>query len=261
MESLGGNCGVEGRADGASGSCFWISIPYRPDDDVEDSRLSLRNVNCSMRSLNGITVRHLPPGDFSSEGTSTPGRESSQQIKSLITGFISQADPSNEEGVIEKFTPLASELPPLRILLVDDSNLIRKATSRSLIKDGHHVQLAQHGAECLKILEASRDESEPNGYGFDVILMDLQMPVMEGLEATRRIRAMEKDMTLVDIETGGWLGEDPSSPRGIVIIGVTANTEGDSRADCIKSGMDGFIEKPLKMHIFEDCLRSLDLFL
>jgi CheY-like chemotaxis protein len=136
----------------------------------------------------------------------------------------------------DKEDKLVPEDPlPLKILLVDDSVLIQKTTSRALIKEGHHVEVAQHGAECLEMLEAS--QLATCVYDFDLILMDLQMPVMGGLEATRRIRAMEKSAT-----SGG--GTSSSGPH-IKIVGVTASTEGEARSDCIDNGMDGFMEKPL----------------
>ena len=222
LESLGGSCGVKDRSDGASGSCFWISVPFKPDEsvggvDVEPSfRLTRKN--------------------------------SSPSIISLMEGFI-KSDGGDEgyggqNSDADNMTSMHDK-PCLKILLVDDSNLIQKTTSRALIKEGHKVEVAQHGAECLKMLEAS--QSAPCEYSFDLILMDLQMPVMDGLEATRRIRALEKGASSA---TG--------SPH-ILIIGVTANTEGEARDDCMDCGMDGFMEKPLRMKHFHEYITKPDM--
>jgi CheY-like chemotaxis protein len=89
------------------------------------------------------------------------------------------------------------------------------------------------------------------GYGFDVVLMDMQMPVMDGLEATRRIRALESSG-----DSGGGGGGSAMS-RHIKIIGVSAHTEGEARAECADCGMDSFIEKPLQMKHLRRCLLSM----
>jgi CheY-like chemotaxis protein len=86
-------------------------------------------------------------------------------------------------------------------------------------------------------------------YGFNLILMDFQMPVMDGVEATRRIRALEKSER---VESGA-----NSGGRHITIIGVTANTEGEARAEGMESGMDGFMVKPLKVTHLYDCIAKL----
>lgn len=216
LESLGGNCGVRDRSDGASGSCFWISIPFKPD------------------KVDSTSVQKF---------SSIPNKSSSSSLVSLMSGFIEQSKSHRELSNTTDRSPSTDEtFPPLKILLVDDSNLIQKTTSRSLIKAGHQVEIAQHGAECLKMLEES--QTSPFAYAYDLILMDLQMPVMDGLEATRRIRALEKSVMPE--------GSESSVPPHITIIGVTANTEGEARTDCMKCGMDGYLEKPLKIaHLHE----------
>ena len=227
LESLGGNCGVKDRSDGASGSCFWISIPFKPDEMGEAEGEA------------SLTLPLLAAQDFSA-----PPREEEEAnagIAALMSGFIKQ-DKIASTGDDEP----GETVPPLRIMLVDDSSLIRKATSRALIKEGHQVEVAQHGAECIKLLEASI--LTPCEYGFDLILMDLQMPVMDGLEATRRIRALE----YMKSTEGGARGA-----QHILIVGVTANTEVEARVDCLESGMDGFMEKPLKIKDFQNYVATL----
>jgi CheY-like chemotaxis protein len=186
-----------------------------------------------------------------------------QLASSILSGFIShEGDSADEQSVREQ---TESRLRGLRILLVDDSALIRKATSRSLTNEGYSVEVARQGAECLKMLEASRATCMSGGYGFDVVLMDMQMPVMDGLEATRRIRALEQADTDAVVTEGddkasgdsGGGGGGSTVSRHIKIIGVSAHTEGEARAECADCGMDSFIEKPLQMKHLRRCLLSM----
>jgi CheY-like chemotaxis protein len=218
MESLGGQCGVEARADGASGSCFWISIPYRPDESEVGAEAVV-----SHSFINPVYTRLRSCKSINSRDSTDEKEDSSISI-----------------------TP--QKLSTLKVLVVDDSALIRKTTSRSLINDGHQVDIAQHGADALKVLEESRVGSQTGDFGFDLVLMDLHMPVMDGLEATRRIRQLEATMVNENPDGGG---------SRIMIIGLSANTEGEVKADCLESGMDGFLEKPLKMNKFKKYVAKL----
>lgn len=106
----------------------------------------------------------------------------------------------------------------LRILLAEDDHVNQVLATRLLERDGHAVDLAANGREAV---ERSRD-------GYDVILMDVQMPVLSGLEATARIRAREAE--------GG-----PRTP----IVALTANAMDGDRERCLAAGMDGYVPKPL----------------
>jgi CheY-like chemotaxis protein len=219
MESLGGNCGVESRLDGQSGSCFWISIPFKPDETVAEDLSTENEVGLNL-------TLSVTPAVISSDSNDTQQNCSYSEVS-------------------------FQNSPKLRILLVDDSIMIRKATSRSLGKEGYQVEVAQNGAECLKKLTSTMVAPETVVFEFDLILMDLQMPVMDGLEATRRIRALEHTAKMTSEKTAGG-----HCPR-IMIIGISANTAGEARDDCMRSGMDGFIEKPLRMEYFQSYFSNL----
>ncbi len=113
-----------------------------------------------------------------------------------------------------------AERYPLRILLAEDNVVNQKVEVRLLEKMGYRPDLAANGLEVLELLERQR---------YDVILMDLQMPEMDGLEATNRI--VER-----------WPLEH--RPR---IIGVTANVIAEDRAAALAAGMDGYISKPIRI--------------
>ncbi len=113
----------------------------------------------------------------------------------------------------------------LRVLLVEDNAVNQIVGLRTLEKLGHTAVLANNGSEALSLL--SKQE-------FDLVLMDVQMPVMDGLTATRHIRATEKI-------TG----------RHIPIIAMTARAMRGDREICIAAGMDGYISKPINREELE----------
>jgi CheY-like chemotaxis protein len=226
LESLGGECGVRSRSDGLSGSCFWFTIPYKPDQtNIVEQQLSVGNITeCSFNRIHRITTDN------------SQFQDSQSVLPVMVDCSLNQSE-----------SCLKTKIPKLRILLVDDAPMLRKATSRALMKEGHDVEVAHHGAECLKVLE-SKD------FAFDLILMDLQMPVMDGLEASQRIRVLESNrLSMLPSDADISL----LSNRSIMIIGLSANSESEAREDCMQSGMDGFIEKPLTMKIFRNSYSSL----
>jgi len=109
---------------------------------------------------------------------------------------------------------------PLRILLAEDNPINQQVALRSLQKRGHSIVVAGNGREALDALE--RD-------CFDVVLMDLQMPVMDGFEATAAIREKEK-------ATGAH----------VPIIAMTAHAMKGDEEICLRAGMDGYISKPIR---------------
>ena len=121
---------------------------------------------------------------------------------------------------VEAAPPREAPGPSLRILLAEDNPVNQKLALRILQKEGHHVALAGHGQEAVDLWQRE---------AFDLVLMDVQMPEMDGLQATRHIRALEE-------ETGGHT----------LIVAITANAmKGDQEA-CLKAGMDDYISKPIR---------------
>lgn len=120
---------------------------------------------------------------------------------------------------------------PLRILVVEDTALHQMLANRLLAKDGHEVTLRKNGKEAVTALD--------EGLEVDLVLMDVDMPVMDGLTATQQIRTRE-----------GPAG------RHRLIIALTASS---TAAECEAAGMDAFLSKPLTLHdlyeIIEHCKR------
>ena len=115
----------------------------------------------------------------------------------------------------------------VRILLAEDNPVNQKLTQMMLTKAGYHVEVTNDGREAVE-----RYTSEP--CGFDLILMDMQMPGMDGLEATRTLR------------TKGY-GEVP-------IIAMTANAMKGSKELCLQAGMNDYIAKPIKREAVFDII-------
>lgn len=128
--------------------------------------------------------------------------------------------------------PPAWEGPPLRVLLAEDNEISRMFFAESLEKYGHHVDSAGNGAEALEQLGLA---------AYDIVLMDVQMPVMDGVEAVNRLRRLER-------ETGGH----------VPVVALTAHAMEEDRLELLDSGFDGYVSKPLKIRdLFREIKRCL----
>ena len=121
-------------------------------------------------------------------------------------------------AVVERATVKSASVRPLRVLVADDVPVIRDLLCRMLAGQGHTVSLADNGEEAAR--QAARAE-------FDVIVMDVQMPVMNGMEASRRIRRL------------------PPPAGTVPIIGLTANVLAAEHDRCRAAGMSQVLTKPI----------------
>jgi len=128
---------------------------------------------------------------------------------------------------------LHERLKGLRILLAEDNAVNQILAVRLLEKGGHSVAIANNGREAVAFLETQ---------AFDIVLMDVQMPELDGLEATARIRERERT-------TGGH----------VPIIAMTANALKGDREKCLESGMDDYLTKPIRTAALFDALHRWSL--
>src|SRR5947207_12419908 len=134
-------------------------------------------------------------------------------------------------------TPAAAPLQGLSILVAED-NEINALLMRSLLtRLGHHAVIATNGEAALDSWLAATPADAP----YDLVLMDIQMPQLDGIETTRRIRSLE----------AGQPG------RQTPILALTANTLVEDRYACFEAGMDGFLIKPLDREKLADALAGL----
>ena len=126
-----------------------------------------------------------------------------------------------------------NHIEPIRILIVDDSLSILKVTSRLLKMNGHTVETAANGSIGLKRLKEAYDKGE-----IDMVLTDLQMPVMDGVEATSRFRKYESEKMMA------CSTESLKKRKKLLIVGMSANSDFQSKEEALNSGMDYFVTKP-----------------
>jgi CheY-like chemotaxis protein/anti-sigma regulatory factor (Ser/Thr protein kinase) len=147
-----------------------------------------------------------------------------------FTAKLRAAGPAQAQSAQAAFGD-APRYEGLNALLVEDNPVNQLVAQRLLERLGFEVEIAEHGAEALEKLDAK---------DYAVIFMDCQMPVMDGFEATHKIRARE-----------------PGRPRQL-IIAMTANTHAEDRLRCLDAGMDDFIPKPILVgHLIETLRKHL----
>lgn len=161
--------------------------------------------------------------------------------------------PIVEEAVMDQKTFVAA-LKPLNILLVEDDEMNRVVGRMMLEQDGHHVTTANDGLEGLESVALNN---------FDVVLMDVQMPNMDGYEATGIIRSFEQGG-----EQGGVIIEDISDELAknlrtrlkgghLPVIAMTANAMKSDREKCMELGMDDYLTKPFQPDQVTHVLREV----
>jgi CheY-like chemotaxis protein len=121
----------------------------------------------------------------------------------------------------------AVRAPPCRVLVVDDNTINQIVVQALLKKDGHEVVLASNGAQAVEAVQAGH---------LDIVLMDMQMPVMNGEEATRAIRQLS------------------STVRNIPIVALTANAMAEDIQRCREAGMNDHLAKPIDRELLRRAL-------
>lgn len=121
----------------------------------------------------------------------------------------------------------------LQLLLVEDNFLNQKLIFLNLNRYGVVIDVANNGADAVEKVREKK---------YDLILMDLMMPIMDGFAATKAIREIESEKGM-------------HTP----IVGLTANNFDSDREKCLSAGMDEYMTKPFDIEVFKDTLRVLGL--
>ena len=206
------------------GDPFDVAILDRDMQDMDGLTLAdeIRRYNKTLPLVILTSIgQHLPPNHAYLTKPITPS-----QLHRILTNIISMqlAQKSEQTKAAEKKIQISS----LRILLAEDNVTSQKVALQMLKRMGYKADVVANGIEALQALER-----QP----YDLVLMDLRMPEMNGLQATRIIRQRWPD-------------------NGPKIVAVTAYALQGDQEKCIEAGMDGYISKPIKMNELAEVLRK-----
>ena len=226
--------GMQARAtDSPDEALAWIA-----EGDAYDVAI----LDMHMPTMDGVTLakeirarrRQLPLVLFSSLGRRETGADDAlfdaylskpihqSQLYDTLVGLLARDDMPKAASVAAKrqLDPGMATRHPLRILLAEDNVVNQKLALRLLQQMGYRADLASNGLEAIESVERQ---------SYDVVLMDVQMPEMDGLEASRRITAQ-------------W--PPGRRPR---IVAMTANAMQGDREECLAAGMDDYVTKPIRV--------------
>ncbi len=155
-------------------------------------------------------------------------------LRDTLAAVLSGMPLGPELSFASTVLPLPAGQQPLAILLAEDNVVNQRVGELMLNKLGHQVEIVGNGLEAVDAVRTRE---------FDVVLMDMQMPVMDGLDATRLIRAELAP------------GQQP------FIVAMTANAMADDQETCLAAGMDAYLSKPVRAHELQAMLAKVGAFI
>jgi CheY-like chemotaxis protein len=205
-DAIGGSCGMDNRKGDHQGSAFWFEVPYSPDH----SRPSIPDQGQAFQPIPD-QVSHIE------QPTLNDGKVLSKTFTQSLSSDIKD-----------------ELLKPMRILIIDDSIAVVKMLSNKLKGSGHTTNTAKDGAEGLEKMKSLCDD-------LDLVIIDLQMPIMDGIEATRLFREWELECLRC-----------PMLP----IICSSANCSNEAKLRAITAGIDSVLPKPFTMVALTDAFNE-----
>jgi signal transduction histidine kinase/ActR/RegA family two-component response regulator len=199
------------RSQPGEGSVFWLTTPLPP---------------CEAPKAPGNATTAANTAQSSSTGTGTDDAEDSSSALDTVPNEAAWlAVQGLNADDLDTIMPPGMDTAPLigHVLLVEDNPVNALVADAAMAQMGLQVTLATDGQQALELLTVGP-------HRFDVVLMDCQMPVLDGIEATRRLRAHEQDAGL------------PNVP----VVALTANAMPQDRQRCTAAGMDDHLAKPFK---------------
>ncbi|MCZ6673536.1 MAG: response regulator [Verrucomicrobia bacterium] len=177
----------------------------------------------------GLRINENPPGF---DGVVHKPIQSKPLIRTVTSVLGNQTSTLEDRSVAGDMKSKMGLLRPMNILVVDDNRVNLRVAELILKNHGYEPKLAENGMKALEMFEEHRP---------DVIFMDMQMPVMDGLEATRKIRQ------LVGSTERPW------------IIALTANAMTGHQEMCMEAGMNDFLPKPVKSEAIQQIIQNVPL--
>jgi signal transduction histidine kinase/HPt (histidine-containing phosphotransfer) domain-containing protein len=224
---------------GQSFDTVLIEVSGASSEDLAGTVKDIRTASAQLPIiiLTGLTVRseHLPAH---TQIVAKPLKP--QSLRTALLQAIGRSQPIARSApavaaVSKLDNSLAARLP-LRVLVADDNLVNQKVASRLLQQMGYKADVANNGLEVLHALERK---------AYDVILMDVQMPRMDGLEATRQIRSRQAEARPA-----------PHFDQPIMIIAMTANAMHGDREKCVNAGMNDYVPKPVRPEVLQAALEK-----
>ncbi len=145
-----------------------------------------------------------------------------------------EKDEAAKKKIMTQYSVQEEMKHSVRILLAEDNPVNQKLAKVMLTKAGYQVELANNGQEAVDKYTQSPED-------FDLIFMDVQMPEMDGIEATKAIRRYE--------EQPATRNSQPATRRHIPIVAMTAHAMKGDREKCLEAGMDDYVTKPIKREL------------
>lgn len=244
---MGGEVGLQSTP--KVGSEFFIKLPLEPVDRHSSASPSITPSGTSGRSVE--KVRSRPPLSDRHLSLSPPKAHRPEIKDELPASFSSPTEaispyPVMETAQIEQvLAKLDTPNSTFRVLCVEDNKLNQALICRMMQKLHYTYDVADNGQEAIDIYtRANTQPGDTHRDAFDVILMDLQMPVCDGFEATRQILKFQKQTLSTSVV---------SAP----IIAVTAQAMSGDREICLSKGMRGYVSKPIDFQVMRQLLEGL----
>lgn len=239
VEADGGETALQILRDGESGAGFRLAILDHRMPDMDGSQLgqAIRALpgcaNLPMILLSSMAVRgdarRMEDIGFSGFLSKPLKAERLLECLALVLGRREAGNGAGGPIVTRHLLEEARRQEKCRILIAEDNLINQKVAVRILEREGYDCDVAGNGLEAVQALAQSR---------YDLVLMDCQMPEMDGFEATARIRAAEAE----------------AGRKRIPIVALTANAAQGDREHCLACGMDGYISKPFEPHHLVDTI-------
>lgn len=258
---LGGQIGVAStvtsdKSTHGSTFAFYVQAPRCASPTAQQQQIETdNNVETARKvSLDEVKIDMSPLPSAQKEPTDTHMQlpVKSPHGKPITNGTSSSSSSSSDAK------------PVVRLLVVEDNLINQKVMRKQLLRAGFEVAVANHGKEALECIYPTSSPPPHQNQNlpppFDVILMDVEMPIMGGLECTRIIRSREQQKQYSSSHpssttSNSTTSSDSSSSKKLPILGVTANARAEQQTAALEAGMNCVVTKPFHM---KDLFRAIE---